>query len=564
MVADSMVEVMVHFSYAWQRWTHTYVVDAGTTVKELKATMLQPEGEKHHVDAFELQRNGRRVGDREQLVEDIALYFEYFGEEEGARRAKLDASGELARVEWPKPAAHVPPYSPPPGRSGTRLAPSAAPRAPMTTTVKTVAAELSVSTAAKPAPKPASQFAAPATLQAPKATPASAPAPPVNITIRDALDAKGELALEVSSSCTILELRQMVMNALGLARLSKVKLVQRVGENFVSWRDTDTVGEECEFYSLDVDLSATAARPGTSTTATPATAPAVASSAAAMGSEKLTVTVILDRPTDLRTTLQVPRGTKISVLKARMAAQDVTGRTSPHSFGLALPPQAERGKPIPLADGTVLTDRHTLLECVVPSAGPTTWEVVGGVGKGGIIVRKGLQTSSPQCDTRLSTGATLQELELVGERLCYELLTGTGPPTGWVSLSFQGKDLVAKRASEGAKLAAAAAAAPAADDNPLTLELAQNLQQDLLHGFSAPDFQRKLKDLKALHPSQSGMQYQTKRSALFLSVQAPILPRYGFEGTSKGAVLMFNSFAEFMNDSTVRRNGERLNELLGM
>jgi len=70
------------------------------------------------------------------------------------------------------------------------------------------------------------------------------------------------------------------------------------------------------------------------------------------------------------------------------------------------------------------------------------WEVTGGADKGGILVREGQGLSSKACDERLSTGATVKELQLVGDRLRYELITGTGPSTGWVSVKISGKELL--------------------------------------------------------------------------------------------------------------------------
>mmetsp|Transcript_4477 Transcript_4477/g.14353 ORF Transcript_4477/g.14353 Transcript_4477/m.14353 type:complete len:393 (-) Transcript_4477:178-1356(-) len=70
------------------------------------------------------------------------------------------------------------------------------------------------------------------------------------------------------------------------------------------------------------------------------------------------------------------------------------------------------------------------------------WEVVGGGDKGGILVREGQDLKSPATSERLSTGAIVEQLELIGERLHYKLTTGTGPETGWVSLKLQAKDLL--------------------------------------------------------------------------------------------------------------------------
>jgi [acyl-carrier-protein] S-malonyltransferase len=72
------------------------------------------------------------------------------------------------------------------------------------------------------------------------------------------------------------------------------------------------------------------------------------------------------------------------------------------------------------------------------------WEIVGGADKGGILVRVGADLKSTQLEERVSTGALVEELELVGERLHYKLREGTGPADGWVSLKLKEKPLVQK------------------------------------------------------------------------------------------------------------------------
>lgn len=98
--------------------------------------------------------------------------------------------------------------------------------------------------------------------------------------------------------------------------------------------------------------------------------------------------------------------------------------------------------------------------------GGQRWEVVGGADKGGILVRGGQSTTSEQLGDRLATGAVVEELELVGERLRYQKISGAGPDAGWVSTSLKDKELLVK-------VAAAAPAAPAAEadkaaENPAT------------------------------------------------------------------------------------------------
>mmetsp|Transcript_3510 Transcript_3510/g.8177 ORF Transcript_3510/g.8177 Transcript_3510/m.8177 type:complete len:344 (-) Transcript_3510:96-1127(-) len=77
-------------------------------------------------------------------------------------------------------------------------------------------------------------------------------------------------------------------------------------------------------------------------------------------------------------------------------------------------------------------------------SGGAVWRVVGGGEKGGIVVREGKDLKSKEAAERLATGSLIQEVELVGERLSYELKTGSGPSKGWVSLKLKDKDLVVK------------------------------------------------------------------------------------------------------------------------
>jgi len=69
------------------------------------------------------------------------------------------------------------------------------------------------------------------------------------------------------------------------------------------------------------------------------------------------------------------------------------------------------------------------------------WLVVGGGKAGGITVRKDQGLKSAELG-RLSNGAKVRQLNLRGERLHYEKVSGDGPDFGWVSLSFKGADLV--------------------------------------------------------------------------------------------------------------------------
>lgn len=78
------------------------------------------------------------------------------------------------------------------------------------------------------------------------------------------------------------------------------------------------------------------------------------------------------------------------------------------------------------------------------------WEVVGGKDKGGILVREGQALTSEALQERLSTGSEVEELELIGDRLRYRRLCGTGPELGWVSVRMSGKELMARKAPKAA------------------------------------------------------------------------------------------------------------------
>lgn len=59
----------------------------------------------------------------------------------------------------------------------------------------------------------------------------------------------------------------------------------------------------------------------------------------------------------------------------------------------------------------------------------------------GIIGPEGVKTSTPECEKRLATGATVEQIALEGDRLNYKRLTGDGPDEGWISTKLKGKDL---------------------------------------------------------------------------------------------------------------------------
>mmetsp|Transcript_43385 Transcript_43385/g.92912 ORF Transcript_43385/g.92912 Transcript_43385/m.92912 type:complete len:632 (+) Transcript_43385:51-1946(+) len=82
---------------------------------------------------------------------------------------------------------------------------------------------------------------------------------------------------------------------------------------------------------------------------------------------------------------------------------------------------------------------------MAPAEDQQLWEVIGGATTGGILVRVGRSLESTEASERLQCGSVIKQTDLKGERLCYELVSGKGPSTGWVSLKLKGKELLVKR-----------------------------------------------------------------------------------------------------------------------
>lgn len=88
-----------------------------------------------------------------------------------------------------------------------------------------------------------------------------------------------------------------------------------------------------------------------------------------------------------------------------------------------------------------------LVDCSEMEAVRPQWEVVGGKESGGILVRDGQSIKSVAIADRLSTGATIEQLDLKGDRLQYRLIDGKGPAEGWVSTKISGRVLVVPKST---------------------------------------------------------------------------------------------------------------------
>jgi len=288
---------------------------------------------------------------------------------------------------------------------------------------------------------------------------------------------------------------------------------------------------------------------------------AVAPSSAPHGDLLISVTV--DAELDFHSEVKVSGGSTITDLKVKLADMDPTGSTKPESFGLAL--VKDGSPPIALPDSTVLTDAHLKLQVSDPYVAPSKpkesksdalpvlpgvifWKVIGGADKGGILVRKGQQTTTPQLSDRLATGAIIEQVELVGERLHYKTISGAGPSVGWVSLTVSGKELLKK--------------VDAGTPETFPLDRALALQRELLIKFQLPDFQTQLNALIDEIPTKKGAEFELRRNALIFSAQRDIIIKYGFEGSARGVGKMMMAFGPHAQLPMCQANTNEINAVL--
>jgi len=97
----------------------------------------------------------------------------------------------------------------------------------------------------------------------------------------------------------------------------------------------------------------------------------------------------------------------------------------------------------------------------------------------------------------------------------------------------------------------------------LSLKDALKIQQELYVGFKDAAFQKKLAALGTVHRKGSD-DFLAARSALFLTVQREVLPRYGFEASPTGIVDMLNAAARWNSNKEYSTNRDNLNRLLGL
>jgi len=101
---------------------------------------------------------------------------------------------------------------------------------------------------------------------------------------------------------------------------------------------------------------------------------------------------------------------------------------------------------------------------------------------------------------------------------------------------------------------------------PFTRSRAISLQKELLQGFMDPRFQKELAQLqkRSNGGSLTPMESSKLKQDLLLTVQAKVLPNYGFDGTPNGVLKMLGAMGPFVKDAEFMDLGKHINELIGV
>mmetsp|Transcript_86097 Transcript_86097/g.191785 ORF Transcript_86097/g.191785 Transcript_86097/m.191785 type:complete len:508 (-) Transcript_86097:101-1624(-) len=97
-----------------------------------------------------------------------------------------------------------------------------------------------------------------------------------------------------------------------------------------------------------------------------------------------------------------------------------------------------------------------------------------------------------------------------------------------------------------------------------TLKQAVALQRELYDGFVTEEFQDALAALEDQVGSgeRTQIQFVQDRQELFLTVQRPLLPKYGFEGSQQGVFKMMGAMGPFLKDPEFKQLAADINEVL--
>lgn len=217
--------VHVAFRYQGVDWTRDFHVEEGATLRQLKETMVRPEGgSKADVDAFELRLRGHRVFEFEQIWEECWFEFMYLGPEEGGRRAGKDF---IAQESYER---------------ATRAEEERRRREEADRRRREEEAQRQRERDAERERKKAEEKAAKESARAPKQ---------VDVTVKHAVpEMASQITVSVLSNATVLDVRLAVMTALGEKKLSEIKLIKRHGGTLTTLSNETPMGGTREFLCM--------------------------------------------------------------------------------------------------------------------------------------------------------------------------------------------------------------------------------------------------------------------------------------------------------------------------
>lgn len=181
------------------------------------------------------------------------------------------------------------------------------------------------------------------------------------------------------------------------------------------------------------------------------------------------------------------------------------------------------------------------------------WKVVGGGDKGGIVVRKGEDLKSDEEKNRLATGSLVRELQLKSGRLQYELMTGSGPRSGWVSVALNQRPLLVKhQLPERGSICT---------EETYTRERALQMMDEFIAAYENSSFQKTLRAAWRKAGSNEVAKGKAKQ-AICLEVQVPIVIKYGFEPNIKGVMRSVSMSSALSTDEEIIAKGQYLSVLV--
>jgi len=136
--------------------------------------------------------------------------------------------------------------------------------------------------------------------------------------------------------------------------------------------------------------------------------------------------------------------------------------------------------------------------------------------------------------------------------MCYEKLSGSGPDSGWVSMTAKGIELLQPYEGE---------VQLTRDPAAFTKQKALLLQRELLAKYTTDYFQSRLQQMVEKYGHKSALFLKERRQLVF-SMQKDVIPGYGFQPTEDGVQRMILAVNKFSGDNEISSNTKVINKFL--